>query len=62
MEMEVARLAGADRYERTGDRASYRNGYRGRRFDTRVGTLEVEILKAAHRAELHAELPRGQKA
>jgi len=45
MEMEVARLAGGDRYERTEDRASYRNGYRSRRFDTRVGTLELEIPK-----------------
>jgi len=45
MEMEVARLAGGERYERTDDRASYRNGYRGRRFDTRVGTLELEIPK-----------------
>jgi len=43
--MEVARLAGRDRYERTEDRASCRNGYRGRRFDTRVGTLELEIPK-----------------
>jgi len=45
MEMEVARLAGGERYERTEERASYRNGYRGRRFDTRVGTLELEIPK-----------------
>jgi transposase-like protein len=43
MEMEVARLAGGERYERTGERAAYRNGYRPRRFDTRVGTLELEI-------------------
>ena len=45
MEMEVSRLAGGDRYERSEDRASYRNGYRSRRFDTRVGTLELEIPK-----------------
>ena len=38
MELEVARLAGAERYERTEERAAYRNGYRSRRFDTRVGT------------------------
>jgi Transposase, Mutator family len=30
MEMEVARLAGAERYERSGERAAYRNGYRPR--------------------------------
>lgn len=45
MELEVARLAGGDRYERAEERASYRNGYRSRRFDTRVGTLELEIPK-----------------
>jgi Transposase, Mutator family/Acyl-CoA dehydrogenase, C-terminal domain len=43
MEMEVARLAGGERYERTDERAAYRNGYRPRRLDTRVGTLELEI-------------------
>ena len=45
MEMEVARLAGGERYERTDERAAYRNGYRPRRLDTRVGTLELEIPK-----------------
>jgi putative transposase len=45
MELEVARLAGGERYERTDERAAYRNGYRPRRLDTRVGTLELEIPK-----------------
>jgi putative transposase len=45
MEMEVARLAGGERYERTDERSAYRNGYRPRRLDTRVGTLELEIPK-----------------
>ena len=45
MELEVGRLAGAERYERAEERASYRNGYRPRRFDTRVGTIELEIPK-----------------
>jgi transposase-like protein len=43
MEMEVAHLAGGERYERTDERAAYRNGYRPRRLDTRVGTLELQI-------------------
>ena len=43
--MEVARLAGGERSERTAERAAYRNGYRTRRLDTRVGTLEFEIPK-----------------
>lgn len=45
MEMEVAQLAGGERYERAGERQAYRNGYRPRRFDTRVGTIELEIPK-----------------
>ena len=43
MELEVARLAGGERYERSDERVAYRNGYRARRLDTRVGTLELEI-------------------
>ena len=45
MESEVAGLIGAERHERTGDRATYRNGYRTRTWDTRVGTIELAIPK-----------------
>src|SRR5215475_368939 len=45
MECEVAGLIGADRYERTNDRQTYRNGYRLRTWDTRVGTIELAIPK-----------------
>jgi putative transposase len=45
METEVAGLIGADRYERTSDRQTYRNGYRLRTWDTRVGTIELAIPK-----------------
>lgn len=45
MESEVAGLIGADRYERTHDRQTYRNGYRLRTWDTRVGTIELAIPK-----------------
>ena len=43
MEAEVAELAGGERYERSEEHSSYRNGYRERRFDTRVGSLELAI-------------------
>ena len=43
MEAEVAKLAGAERYEHSPQRAAYRNGYRQREWDTRVGTLELAI-------------------
>jgi putative transposase len=45
MEAEVSAQIGAERYERSGERATYRNGYRPREWDTRVGTLELAIPK-----------------
>jgi transposase-like protein len=45
MELEVAAKLGADRHERTPDRAGYRNGHRTREWDTRAGTIELEIPK-----------------
>jgi putative transposase len=43
MELELDSHLGAGRYERTGERTGYRNGTRDRRWDTRVGTLEVAV-------------------
>ena len=43
MEAEVGELAGAGWYERHPDRVAYRNGYRGREWDTRVGTIELQV-------------------
>ena len=46
MELEVAELIGAQRGERRPeDRATHRNGYRPRRWDTRAGELELQIPK-----------------
>lgn len=45
IELEVSEVVGAQRYERTETRRTYRNGYRSRRWDTRVGTLELAIPK-----------------
>lgn len=45
MESEVAGVLGAERHERTSERAGYRNGYRLRTWDTRVGTIELAIPK-----------------
>src|ERR1043166_4644251 len=46
MEVEVAELIGAQRGERRPeDRATHRNGYRPRRWDTRAGELELQIPK-----------------
>jgi transposase-like protein len=44
MEVEVAQLAGAEHGERApGRRQTQRNGYRDRRWDTRVGEIELAI-------------------
>jgi transposase-like protein len=45
MEAEVADLVGAGHGERSGDRLTHRNGYRGRRWDTRAGEIELAIPK-----------------
>jgi len=45
MESEVSGLIGAERYERSAERSTYRNGYRMRSWDTRVGTIELAIPK-----------------
>jgi transposase-like protein len=45
MESEVSGLIGAERYERSGDRSSCRNGHRLRSWDMRVGTIELAIPK-----------------
>ncbi|MGH2725072.1 MAG: IS256 family transposase [Actinomycetota bacterium] len=45
METEVSNQIGAAPYERTENRTAYRNGYRSRSWDTRVGTVELKIPK-----------------
>ncbi len=45
METDVDGLIGAGRYERSGERATYRNGYRDRALDTRLGSLQLRIPK-----------------
>src|SRR4051812_1757965 len=43
METDVEGLIGAGRHERSGDRTTYRNGYRDRTLDTRLGSLQLRI-------------------
>src|SRR4028119_1918270 len=43
MEADVEGVIGAGRHERTGERLTWRNGYRDRSFDTRLGTLQLRI-------------------
>jgi putative transposase len=45
MESDVEGLIGAGRYERSGERTTWRNGYRDRSLDTRLGALQLRIPK-----------------
>jgi transposase-like protein len=45
MEHDVDNLIGAGRYERSDERATQRNGFRERAFETRLGTLDLKIPK-----------------
>ncbi len=45
VEIEVAQQIGAERYERTPERKTYRNGYRERLWETRVGEIPLRIPK-----------------
>ena len=43
MAEEVEAVVGAGRYERSEGRAGWRNGTRSRQWDTRVGTIDLEV-------------------
>ena len=45
METDVEGLIGAGRFERSAERSTYRNGYRERSLDTRLGSLNLKIPK-----------------
>ena len=45
MEADVEGLIGAGRFERSAERATWRNGHRERSLDTRLGTLNLKIPK-----------------
>lgn len=43
MELEVSQHIGAQRHERTETRTGQRNGYRERQWDTRVGSIDLQV-------------------
>jgi putative transposase len=45
MEAEVTAKVGAEPHERSTERTTHRNGYRERRWDTRLGTLSLNVPK-----------------
>lgn len=65
MEADVDRLTGAGRHERNEDRQDYRNGARPRRFDTRLGTLELDVprlRKGSYQPEFLEPRRRSEQA
>src|SRR6201996_399101 len=49
MDADVEGVIGAGRYERSGERTTWRNGHRDRMLDTRLGSLQLRIPKATSR-------------
>src|ERR1700761_3217219 len=49
MDADVEGLIGAGRYERSGERTTWRNGHRDRVLDTRLGSLQLRIPKLRRR-------------
>jgi transposase-like protein len=45
MELEIGQITGAGHGERTAERTNQRNGYRGRKWETRAGTVDLAIPK-----------------
>ena len=45
IELEASQAIGADRYERTDERTTHRNGSRGRLLSTKAGDVELRIPK-----------------
>lgn len=65
LEAEMEAHLGAGRYERTPDRRGYRNGYKPRTLQTRVGTLELLVPQdrdGSFSTELFARYQRTEQA
>ena len=56
MEADVEGLIGAGRHERTGERLTYRNGFRDRTLDTRLGSLQLVGRSASNPEALAGQL------
>ena len=65
LESEMETFIQAESYERTDKRRGYRNGYKPRTLNTRVGTLELMVPKdrdGQFRTELFDRYQRSEKA
>jgi len=62
MEAEVTQQVGAGRYERTAERSGERNGHRERRWDTRVGSIELRVPRVREGSYFPALLEPRRRA
>jgi transposase-like protein len=65
MEVEVDQHLGAERHARSAERSGYRNGYRERSWDTRVGTVALRVPRVRDGSYFPALLEprtRGERA
>jgi len=60
MEADVDGLIGAGRYERSGERTTWRNGFRDRTLDTRLGRLQLRIRSCGRAAISRRSSSRGK--
>ena len=62
---EATEQLGAETYERTDERLTYRNGYRSRQLTTRVGSLTLQVPKfreGTFATQLFSQFERSEQA
>ncbi len=62
MELEVTQHLGAERHVRTATRTGQRNGYRERQWDTRVGTIDLQVPRVRDSSYFPALLDPRRRA
>ena len=62
MKMEVEKHLGAGRHERSSGRSGHRNGYRKRTWDTRAGSIELEVPRVRDGSYFPAWLEERRRA
>jgi hypothetical protein len=60
METDVEGLIGAGRYERSGERTTWRNGHRDRTLDTRLWPRPASVAAGSQRHERSRKIVSGQ--
>jgi transposase-like protein len=60
MEADVDGVIGAGRFERSSERQTWRNGYRDRTLETRLGPLNLKIPSCARAATSPASWSPGR--